>query len=372
DALKGYIGGYSEESKVYIPNVIKEVEKDESLGTGDGDALDNLHIKINSSALKEKNNTAFAVGDYASRFTTAVQGSAQDRKGESDQTLILILAALAYDAVVSNKFKVVKNVVEAQYLLSTGLPIDESKKKGARKNFANKLKEGTHEVEFLETPGLKGIKVQITFADVYVNSEGHAAMVNLTVDDDFKPRNSELKKQKVLLDDMGGITTDLAVIVNNVIDDENSDGIPLGISETLDEIIRKVYSEHRYRFKTRRDLVKNITREENPYIVRPQVEEINIKETVDKELRKFAEEQFIEIKRMWTKISDLDVIVCVGGTAYLLKEFIEEFNEGINYPIIFADSAEESIWSIAKAYYKLLIVKAKKAGYTDKELALTA
>jgi len=368
DALKGYIGGVKEENKVYIPNVIKELNRDESLGSGEGAAIDELHVRVTSDALTTKNNTSYAVGNFASRFSTADQGAATDRKGDSDQTIILILTALALDAATCGQFNQESDLINAKYLLSTGLPIDESKKKGARKAFASKLKDGMHQVQFLETPGLKGKTVRISFEDVYVNSEGHAAMVNLTVSDDFKTRNEDLLQKNVLLDDMGGITTDFAVIRKGSIDNENSEGIPLGIGETLDEIIRKVHSEHRYRFKTRRDLINNITRDEKAYIVRPQVEEVDIKKTVNDILEVFAQEQFIEIKRMWSKVNDLDVIICVGGTAYLLKEFIEELNSNINYPIQFADSAEESIWSIAKAYYKLLFLKAKNAGYTEEQL----
>ena len=368
DALKGYFGGF--QTRVYIPNVIKELDRTESLGLGEGDPLEELHVRVTSDTLKSKNNTCYAVGNFAARFSTADQSSTIDRKGESDQTIILILTAIAYDAAINGNFDEMEGVINADYLLSTGLPIDESKIEGSRKKFAKKLKEGIHQVEFLETPRLKGLKVRISFKDVYVNSEGHAAMINITMDDSYQARNTDLFEKNVLIDDMGGNTTDFAVIRKGRIDNEYSDGIPLGIGKTLDEIIRKVHSVHRFPFKTRRELVENITRTHKPYIVRPQVEEINIKETVDKELRIFAEEQLIEIKRMWAKVGNLDIIYCVGGTAYILKDFIIDLNKEYHYPIEFLDSAEESIWSIAKAYQKLLVLKAKKAGYTDKELAL--
>jgi plasmid segregation protein ParM len=365
DALKGMFGGLRGD-KVYIPNVVHKMDRSESLGENEGTPLDELHVKVTSDAIKE--NGTFAVGTLASRFTTAEQSSMRDRKGDSDQTILLLLTAIAYDAAQNSSEE---EVINAEYVLSTGLPIDESKIDNARASFGKKLKEGIHQVEFVETPELKGKKVRITFKDVFVNTEGHAAMVNITMDDDYKAQNKELFSRNILIDDMGGNTTDFAIIRKGKIDNEYSTGIPLGIGVILDDIIHEVLSVHRYRFKTRREIVENITSDFEPYIIRPEGSPISIKEIVDKHLEVFAQDQYKQLQRLWAKVGNLHSVYCVGGTSFLLKDFLTDINEKKSrFDLNFLNDAEESIWSIAKAYQKLLALKAKKIGYESKAIAL--
>lgn len=370
DSLKGYIGGLSVDNRINIPNVIQELAERETVGL-EGDPLDELHIKITSDALPTKSNRPHVVGTLASKFATAEQSSTIVKKGDSEQTIILMLTALAYDAATCGEFATINGVIQANYLLSTGLPIDESKVKGARKNFGQKFKDGIHQVEFLETPQLEGVKVLISFEDVYVNSEGHAAVIDMTMSDSFKPVNTELLNMNLLLDDIGGNTTDLAVIKKGKIDNENSDGIPLGIGNTLDKIINIVHKRHRFLFKTRRELVENITGDVDPYIIRPTGAPISIKEIVDKELNSFAIQEYNQLQQIWAAVGNINRIYFRGGTSYLIKDFLTELNkQKAEYPIHFAPTADESIWAIAKAYYKLLVMKAKKAGYSEKVLTL--
>ncbi|MGR5963155.1 hypothetical protein ACT7DN_30435 [Bacillus paranthracis] len=64
-------------------------------------------------------------------------------------------------------------------------------------------------------------------------------MVNLTVDDKLQAINADLKQKNILLNDMGGNTTDKAVIRMGRIDNEYSSGSPLGIGEYLDAIKKR-------------------------------------------------------------------------------------------------------------------------------------
>ena len=359
DALKGYFGGLNGRF-VYIPNVVMELERHESLATNTN-VLDELHVKVTSSALKK--GGTYAVGTLASRFEEADQSSTFDRKGESDQTIIMILTAIAYDAALEDEENDVINVTR---ILSTGLPIDESKIEGSRESFAKKIKDGIHQVEFMETPELKGKKVNIKFEEVYVNTEGHAAMVDMTMDDNYKKRNEDLFKKNVLFDDMGGNTTDFAVIRKGNIDNEYSTGLPQGISNTLDDIIAAVHVKYRFPFKTRRELIACITNpdEDERYTIRPQAKAVSIKDIVDEHLHRYALRQYKELERVWMKVGDLQQVVAVGGTASLIKNHFEKINkEKAGYPVTFRESSEDSIRSIAKAYQKLLVIRAKRDGY---------
>lgn len=355
DALKGIFGGLNGK-KIYIPNVVLKMDRDELLNADDGDPIKELHVKVTSDSLKESG--VYAVGELASRSSIASQSNIQDRKGTSDQALIVLLASVALDAVEESP---AADTLEVEYLLSTGLPIDESKIDGSRKKFADKLREGSHLVEFMKTPQYAGKKVRIKFVDVFVNTEGHAAMVNITMNDNYELRNSELLKKNVLIDDMGGNTTDLAVIRNGRIDNEYSTGLPLGVGSVLDQIIDEVFRTHRFKFKTRRELVENIISDVDPYAIRPYDQIVSIKSIVDKHLLLFAKEQYNFLKRTWISVGNLHTAYAVGGTAYLLKDFLIDLNKNdAKFDLKFLDDADESVWSIAKAYQKLLALKTKK------------
>ena len=357
DGLKAIFGGLKGD-KMYIPNVVYRMDRKESLGTGEGDPLQELHVKVTSDQLKESG--VYAVGELASRNILADESSIQDRKGESDRTLIVLLTAIALDAVKNNN----EDEINVEYLLSTGLPMDESKVEGSRTAFADKIKNGRHIVEFITTPRYAGKVVTISFKDVFVNTEGYAAMVNLTMDDDYKPMNVELLKKNVLIDDMGGNTTDFAVIRNGQIDSEYSTGIPLGIGPSLDDIMADVYTEHRFRFKTRRELVANIIADSDNYIIRPQGQVISIKPIVDKHFKILAEDHYNQLQRVWSKVGNIHSVEAVGGTAFMIKDFLNQINKDrYNFELNFSENAEESLWCIAKAYQKLLFLKAKKLGY---------
>lgn len=358
--FNGLKGVFSGKDKLYIPNVVMKMERAETLGTNEGKPLQELHVQVTSNKLQVSG--AYAVGELASRYIHADESNTKDRKGASDKTLILLLTAIALDAVKNSDDR----DLEVEYILSTGLPIDEAKIDGSRKAFADKLKNGTHMVEFLTTPLYTGRSVKITFKEVFVNTEGHAAMVNLTVTDDFKLQNEYLRNQVVVMDDMGGNTTDIAVIRKGVIDSDFSTGIPLGLGPILDDIINDIFTVHRFRFKSRTELVDNITSKEQnyAYFIKSGGEVINIKDIVEKHLEPFSRDQYKQLVRACDKIVHVDTVYCVGGTAYLLKKFLERINDNQNkYNMLFAENAEESIWMIANAYDKILHMKAQQKGY---------
>ena len=72
-------------------------------------------------------------------------------KSEEDQTLIMLFATLALDAVKENNshaFPRTKNVIDANYTLGTGLPLREVKE-GKDAGYRSKLVGSVHQVEFL-------------------------------------------------------------------------------------------------------------------------------------------------------------------------------------------------------------------------------
>jgi plasmid segregation protein ParM len=365
DSVKGFLG--SLENKIYIPNVIADV-KDREIVEMEKETINALHVEITSSALKAKNGT-FAVGKLASKYPNNDELTPDQDKSESDQPVILLLTALALDAV--ENFKEKDDVIEATYYLSTGLPLDETKKAKA-KDFRKKLKTSHHEVKFLKTPQYEGKTVHIKFEQVLVNTEGFAAFVDLTTNDDGATKNEELLGQTILINDIGGLSTDSAIITKEAeVDNEYSTGIKQGVSTYLDNIIRKVYSKHKYTIKSRRSLVEIITNDkpEEQYHIWVEGTRKSIKEIVDEELSILAKEEYKLIKDMWRNVPEIRLSYQIGGGSVVLKPYLTGINQAEkNYPLRFV-SIDDSVWMIARAYFKILLMYCQSKGISLEEVA---
>ena len=95
----------------------------------DKDPIEGIHIRVHSPALNE-NNVIYRVGSLATKSDNATELDPGSNKSEEDQTLVMLFATLALDAVReenSEVFKKNNNVIDANYTLGTGLPLREVK-----------------------------------------------------------------------------------------------------------------------------------------------------------------------------------------------------------------------------------------------------
>ncbi|GKU83920.1 ParM/StbA family protein [Niallia sp. NCCP-28] len=365
DAVKGFLGDV--ENRIYIPNVIADL-KDREIVEMEKESINALHVEITSSALKQKNGS-FAVGKLASKYPNNDELTPDQDKSSSDQPVVLLLTTLAYDAV--NNFKEKDGIIEATYYLSTGLPLDETKK-GKAKEFRKKLRSAQHEIKFLKTPKFEEKVVRIKFEQVLVNTEGFAAFVDLTTNNDGSTKNEELLGKTILINDIGGLSTDSAIITSEAeVDNEYSDGIKKGVSTYLDNIIKKVYSNHKYTIKSRRSLVEIITNEnpEEQYHIWVDGNRVSIQNIIDDELSILAKEEYKLIKDLWRNVPDIRLSYQIGGGSVVLKPYLTKINQNDkNYPLRFV-SADESVWMIARAYFKILMMYADSKGISIQEVA---
>ena len=65
---------------------------------------------------------------------------------------------------------------------------------------------------------------------------------------------------KELIQDIGGLSTDIAVIKNRNVDDDKAQGFNLGVSEALEAIREEIRSKHGVELDSRRDVVEIITK----------------------------------------------------------------------------------------------------------------
>jgi plasmid segregation protein ParM len=252
DCVKALFGKPAYE--LYIPNVMaRDTEDRPIIGIEDlneKDPLDGIHIRVHSPALKE-NNVIYRVGNLATKSDNATELDPGSSKSEEDQTLVMLFATLALDAAREHEagnFKKVNNVIDANYTMGTGLPIREVKE-GKDVGYRSQLLSSVHQVEFLVTPKYQGIKVNIKFDQVKVYPEGFAAYINLVMDNDLNIINRKLIDKSILIQDIGGLSTDVAVIKNRNVDDDKAQGFNIGVSEALEAIREEIRSQTRCRVR---------------------------------------------------------------------------------------------------------------------------
>ena len=361
DSIKAIFGEL--EYEVNIPNIIaRDTEDRPVIGIeelDDKDPLDGIHIKVHSPALKD-NNAIYRVGNLATKSNNATELDPGSSKSEEDQTLVLLFTTLALDAVKQNTFRQVKNVIDANYTIGTGLPLREVKE-GKDAGYRSKLIGSVHQVEFLVTPKYQGIKVNIKFDEVKVYPEGFAAYINLVMDNNLKVINKELIDKRILIQDIGGLSTDIAVIKNRNVDDDKAQGFNLGVSESLEQIREEIRSKHGVELDSRRDVVEIITKKNDRNHIMVKGSRTSVHDITDRILLDLAKKQYRLLRNVWSKNSQTEICYFVGGGAIVLKDYLKTLNNNLDgYNIDFFEDEKESIWMMANAYYKLITDFVKK------------
>lgn len=358
DSLKAIFGKM--EKQMNIPNVIARDIKDRPvIGIEEldhQDPIEGIHIRVHSPTLKD-NNAIYRVGHLATKSDNPSELDPGSNKSEEDQTLILLFASLALDAVQEeNKqiFKRSNNVIDATYILGTGLPLREVKE-GKDVGYRSKLLSSVHQVEFLVTPRYQGLKVNIKFDEVKVYPEGFAAYIHLVMDNDLNIINKDLIDKRILIQDIGGLSTDIAVIKNGKVDDDKAQGFNLGVSGALEAIREEIRSKHGVELDSRRDVVEIITKKNDRNHIMVKGSRTSVHDITDRILLELAKKQYRHLRNVWQKNSQTEICYFVGGGSIILKDYLKTLNNNLDgYNIDFFEDEQESIWMMANAYYKLI------------------
>ncbi|WML41750.1 ParM/StbA family protein [Neobacillus sp. OS1-2] len=361
DSIKAIFGEL--EYELNIPNIVaRDTEDRPVIGIeelDDKNPLDGIHVRVHSPALKE-NNMIYRVGNLATKSNNATELDPGSSKSEEDQTLIMLFTTLALDAVRQESFPRAKNVIDATYTLGTGLPLREVKE-GKDAGYRSKLVGSVHQVEFLVTPKYQGLKVNIKFNEVKVYPEGFAAYINLVMDNNLKIINKDLIDKRILIQDIGGLSTDIAVIKNRNVDDDKAQGFNLGVSESLEAIREEIRTKHGIELDSRRDVVEIITRKNDRNHIMVKGSRTSVHDITDRILLELAKKQYRLLRNVWQKNSQTEICYFVGGGAHVLKDYLKTLNNNLDgYNIEFFEDDKESIWMMANAYYKLITDYARK------------
>jgi plasmid segregation protein ParM len=365
DSIKAIFGEM--EYELNIPNIIaRDTEDRPVIGIeelDDKNPLDGIHVRVHSPALKD-NNAIYRVGNLATKSPNGTELDPGSSKSEEDQTLVLLFTTLALDAVKEgnkNNFRQTKNVIDANYTLGTGLPLREVKE-GKDAGYRSKLIGSVHQVEFLVTPKYQGLKVNIRFDEIKVYPEGFAAYINLVMDNNSKIINKDLIDKRILIQDIGGLSTDIAVIKNRNVDDDKAQGFNLGVSESLEAIREEIRTKHGVELDSRRDVVEIITKKNDRNHIMVKGSRTSVHDITDRILLDLAKKQYRLLRNVWSKNSQTEICYFVGGGATVLKDYLKTLNNNLDgFNIDFFEDEKESIWMMANAYYKLIMDYARKA-----------
>lgn len=374
DAVKAVFGKLDYE--LYIPNVIARDTADRPVigieDLNEKNPIDGIHIRVHSPALMD-NNVIYRVGDLATKSDNASELDPGSSKSEEDQTLVMLFATLALDAVREENASIFKrnnNVIDANYTLGTGLPLREVKE-GKDVGYRSQLLGSVHQVEFLVTPKYQGLKVNIKFDQVKVYPEGFAAYINLVMDNDLNIINRDLIDKNILIQDIGGLSTDIAVIKSRNVDDDKAQGFNLGVAEALESIREEIRSKHGVELDSRRDVVDIITRKNDRNHIMVRGSRTSVHDITDRILVDLAKKQYRHLRNVWQKNSQTEICYFVGGGSMVLKEYLKTLNNNLDgYNIEFFEDEKESIWMMANAYYKLIsdfVRKTEKVNKAVKE-----
>ncbi|MFA8437733.1 hypothetical protein [Pueribacillus sp. YX66] len=358
DSVKAIFG--KADYELNLPNVIAiDTEDRPVIGIEEldkKDPLEGIHIKVHSPALRE-NNVIYRVGNLATKSSNATELDPGSSKSEEDQSLVMLFTSLALDAVREENaavFKKTNEVIDATYTLGTGLPLREVKE-GRDVAYRSQLLGSVHQVEFLVTPKYQGLKVNIKFDEVKVYPEGFAAYINLVMDNNLNIINRELVDKRIIIQDIGGLSTDIAVIKNRNVDDDKAQGFNIGVAESLEEIREEIRTRHGVELDSRRDVVEIITRKHDRNHIMVKGNRTSVHDIVDRVLLELAKKQYRHLRNMWQKNSQTEICYFVGGGSIVLKEYLITLNNSLDgYNIAFFEDEKESIWMMANAYYKLI------------------
>lgn len=352
-----YVGQhyFGEEKKaIEIPNVIVEVEEFEDVLEVSPDILDGLYVQISSAALESKHGK-FIVGLKAAEQEFASEFEKGAQKWNNPQTIIQLVTASAIDAIQCGEFPTGPDgIIHANYKLSTGIPINEAKDKKRKEQFINKLKSNIHTVQFFNANEQFNEKiVKINYQRVIVSSEGNAAHVSLSRNDDLTKRTDRpFTTTTYILNDIGGGTNDIGVIRDGKrIDSNLSQSYDLGVSPEIDKIIEEVADKYGYRFTSRQHFTTCATKHNYTILIQG-VQQVDISDIARKYLKPLAQQVIRRLDATWKRVPEAVAAAFVGGGALLLRPYLEEINNN-SRNLWFCNSPEESRWMMASAYEKL-------------------
>lgn len=253
----------------------------------------------------------------------------QTDKTNSDNDRMAFLATLGLHATV-NKCN--------DYVVVTGLPVEDLKKEGLKDQVIENLK-GTHEFQF----GRKSNPMKVNVHDVLVIPQSAGAYFDYILDDNGDPVEEHLSsiRGQVIVIDVGYKTTDIITMVNGKFVSKMSCTIEKGMRDIHKELARLISKDHDRKFNLSE--LDSICRKRS-FHDRGRVEDIS--NLILKAERPVAESIINEANALLGDTRRADKILGCGGTMNILSPYFEPFYKG------YFETLPNAEFSNAAGYYK--------------------
>lgn len=240
DTLKlAWVNEKGEIETLEVMNIISQATKRRSLKEEVKNPLNLLDVTVSELInSKEKKLGRYFVGglSYKESKGDYLERSELDVKGESTETIIMLVTGLAYalyDPQIPQKTE--------EIALGSSLPTEEFFDDNILKSFEGKLINKKYIVQFNDSY-FKGAKITINFVKTEIQTEGTAPEIAYTCDlnGEYKNEMKNVDQEVHLSINIGSITTEMAVFNQGEFDSKGFKGIPIGTSKPLDKIIEEL------------------------------------------------------------------------------------------------------------------------------------
>lgn len=167
-----------------------------------------------------------------------------------------------------------------------------------------------------------------TLSDIRIGCQAIAAFVDYLLDDDLNER--DVPKKTIAVVDIGGRTTDIAVVKGgNSFDESKSGTTNLGVLDVYELISRSIRTKFGTRDKYPLAVLDSAVRERKVVLWG---EEHDLSEEVDAAVREQEVKIAREVERRLGSASAVDKVVFVGGGAALFSNVSAHFRNGVIAP----------------------------------------
>lgn len=251
----------------------------------------------------QTNNGNYITGEIAEADPTAF-----DEYPVSPLNRVIVAHAIRQAGIPAN----------AEVVICTGLPVKKYYVGGnLNKDLIKRKKQNLLKNDVVPLNG--GVLPKVTKHDVV--SEGIAAWMDLVMQRDEKGKlviNKELRQEKIAIIDIGGRTTDVAVIQNGNLDMSRSSTINVGMLAVKDAVAEKL--SEKFQTELSIDQINQAIEHKKVKMFGSWEPVVDIVKSAEQTVASRIE---AECKKCLNKSSDLDKIVFVGGTVMAIEQYLE-------------------------------------------------
>lgn len=294
---------------------------------------------------KGKNLGRWFVGGMAFKYSHSRLLNREEGGNKADYPYLIhsILTAIAYCLYDPNNPQSSHNII-----LGTGLSAEEFWQREEHRTLLYNRIVGEHTIKF-HNPIFNNAQTKIHIKDIVVMPESSAAALNYITTDTGKQNDfaySEIKNSLNVIVDIGGFTTDVAVLYDG--DFEDSFGFDSGVAEPMNLIAESLLKD--YNIDVNRQQVGIAIRKSKGVIRTRQGDVVDINQIVDEYLQEFTinitSKLYKTLRINDIKKNQINKVYFVGGGALSLQKYLIQNITDLDFQVL-----NEPLMANVRGYY---------------------